>query len=80
MRIKLHLMGAWKQKLPAGISLDPGGYLEVAETTTPRDLIQSLGRAGEELLVFVNGKPVDLDKELAPEDRVVLLYPDTQET
>ncbi|HHY58978.1 MAG TPA: MoaD/ThiS family protein [Clostridia bacterium] len=74
MRIKLHFMGALKPKLPAGV------LLEVEDTATPRDLLRSLGVAGEEVLVLVNGKPVAPDYQLAPEDRVVFMYPVSPDT
>lgn len=80
MRIKLHLMGALKHTMQAGDRFDPSGYLEVDAATTPRDLIRSLGVTGEDVLVLINGKPVPLDEKIAPDDRVVLMYPDSHET
>ncbi|NLC78040.1 MAG: MoaD/ThiS family protein [Clostridia bacterium] len=80
MQIRLHLMGPLKQRLAAKVCPDPNCYLEVPDDASPRQLLQLFDVEDDEVLAFVNGKPVDLETQLSEGDRVVLMHPDSKET
>jgi sulfur carrier protein ThiS len=75
MRIRLHFSGPIKAGLDLYRDGAESGELEVADGTTPRDLLRALNIPGENIIALINGKPVPLEKELTSGDRLVLMLP-----
>jgi sulfur carrier protein ThiS len=75
MRIKLHLSGPIKAGPYSDQYSAGAGELEIRDRTTPREVLGILDIPPENIIALINGKPVNLDRELSNGDRVVLMLP-----